>query len=689
MDRRQFVTWSAGGALLLGVPGAARSSGTGVLSEWIRLEPDGRAVLISTVSDMGQGSRTGQVQILADELDIAWDAITVEMAPDREPFLVHGELYTGGSRAIRDRWDRLRAAGATVRAQLVMAAAGRWGVAAETCQAELGVVRHPASGRSLGYGELASDAAGITPPSNPPLKAASARRYIGKPIAVLGMRDRVEGKATYGIDLRLPGMLRASIRQAPVFGATLVSVDEAPALATPGVRKVVKLPSAVAVVADNTWAAFQGVRALDPQWSLPRSRPNSAAIRDRLKAGFDAPSATVLPSDDGRKIRDQLRTGYAAAARKIEATYEAPYLSHAPLEPMNATAQVSAGKVEIWAPNQAQSAVVRDVAKALGRPVSQIVLHTSLIGGGFGRRLRTDYAVLAALVARETDAPVQLVWTREEDMTHDFYRPTGILTYRAALGPDGLPTGLEMVGATSDDTAFGSSGPRPYAIAPFAATQTSVEAGIPVGAWRSVDASITVFAKESFLDECAHAVGDDPLAYRRRLLGSNVRARRVLDAAAAAIGWGSAAPPGVGRGLALLDSWDTVTAHAVEVRVEGGSLKVLRMVVAADPGTVVNPQQARAQFEGGALMGLGAALGEQVTISDGRVDQTNFDGYRVLNMRQAPPVEVLLFETPDATIGGVGEPPVPGAAPALANAIFAATGQRIRTLPVSAAGMKI
>ncbi|HLZ82658.1 MAG TPA: molybdopterin cofactor-binding domain-containing protein, partial [Caulobacteraceae bacterium] len=364
-----------------------------------------------------------------------------------------------------------------------------------------------------------------------------------------------------------------------------------------------------------------------------------------------------------------------------------PYLSHSPMEPMNATALVTADRVEIHAPCQDITQLRIDVAKALGRPVEQVSVSVTLLGGGFGRRLATDYAVLAALVAQAHGGPVQLVWTREEDMTHDVYRPASLNRFRASLGPDGLIEGYEIVGATTDDVANGGTGPAPYRIAGFANTQTRFKAGVPVGSWRSVDAGITTFGRESFVDECAAAAGEDPLAYRRRLVGDNPRVRRVLDAAAEAIGWGAARPPGTGVGLALFKGWETVICHAVEVAPLDGRLRATRMVVAGDPGTVINPDQVRAQWQGGALMGLSAAMGEAMTFSGGAAEHRNFDAYRLLRMAAAPTIEVLLFETPSAPIGGVGEPPVPGAAAALGNAVFAATGQRIRSLPFSAHGL--
>ncbi|MFI4934698.1 MAG: molybdopterin cofactor-binding domain-containing protein [Caulobacterales bacterium] len=685
LDRRQFVTWSAGGAMLLGLGvGRASRAADQTLSPWIRIDPDGKVTLYTTVSEMGQGAKTGQAQVLADELDVSWDAITVEMgAPVAGgPFAFMG---TGGSSSISRHWNDLRKAGATARAQLVTAAAKRWNCAESDCLAQMGTVKRMSAGATFSYGELAAEAAACAAPATPPLKPASERRYIGKPLPTLENVDKSCGKATYGIDVRLPGLLRASIRQAPVYGAKLTAVDEAPALAVPGVKKVVKLDNAVAVVATGTWAAFRGVRALKPQWSTPDLTSNSADVGKSLVASLDGPDAKS--GDDA--TRAGLRADYDKAARKVEATYQTAHLAHAAMEPMNTTVQISADKVEVWSPTQVPTATRMAVAQASGRPLEQVVLHNTLLGGGYGRRLIPDFATQAALIAKETDgAPVQLVWTREEDVAHDYYRRAVVTRFRAGLGADGLIDGYEAITAGADSALRGGD-PAPYGIKRFAATQSSVKTGIPQGPWRSVDPGLVSFGRESFVDECAHAAGVDPLEYRRRLIGDNPRGRQVLDAAAKAIGWGSPKPKGTGRGLALVQCFGTLVATGLEVEVKGQALKVTRIAVAGDLGTAVNPQQVRAQFEGGATMGLSAALGEAMTFTGGKADQTNFNAYQILRLRQAPKVEVLLFDTPDAAVGGAGEPGVPGVAPALANAVFDATGKRVRTLPFASQGFTV
>ena len=624
---------------------------------------------------MGQGSRTGQIQVLADELDVAWEAIDVEMAPDRDPYRYEGRLYSGGSHSLRARFHLLREAGATARALLTVAAARRWHVDAGECVAALGRVTHGGTGHASTYGDLAAEAARLPAPARAPLKPREGWRYIGHSVRPLGLLDKTRGAAHYGLDVRLPGLARATILQCPVFGGDLESVDPAPALAVPGVRRVVNLSSAVAVVADDTWTAFKGAAALRPRWTAPPLRLTSADLSARL----------------AEALADRALDGPIAAGAPglVEAIYEVPYLAHATLEPMNATARVTADRVEVWAPCQNITELRKAVARALERPVDQVDLTVTLLGGGFGRRLKNDYAVQAALIARAHGGPVQLVWRREEDFAHDFYRPAALHRYRAVPGADGLIGGYAVAGVATNDQAGEGAGPAPYAIADLASLQHELRTGVPVGPWRSVDASITGFGRESFIDECAHAASRDPLDYRRALLGENPRARRVLDAAAAAIGWTGRRPVGVGAGLAFFEFADTLVCHALEVEIAGQRLTVRRLVVACDCGTAINPDQVRAQLEGGSLMALSVALGEAMTFTGGAADQTNFDAYRLLRLKQAPAVETIILETPRARIGGIGEVAVPGLAAALANAVFAATGRRIRTLPFTTAGFAV
>jgi isoquinoline 1-oxidoreductase beta subunit len=684
LDRREFVTWSAGGALLLGLGSSAASAQDQPLSPWIRIALDGKVTLYTTVSEMGQGAKTGQAQVLADELDVPWDAVTVELGTP-SPTGPFSFMATGGSSSIRRHWKQLREAGAVARAQLITAAAKRWNCPESDCKAQLGEVRHAPTGRAFAYGALAAEAAACAAPATPPLKPASERRYIGKPLATLENADKSAGKATYGIDVRPPGLLRATIRQAPVYGAKLISVDEARAMAVPGVKKVVKLEGAVAVIADRTWAAFKGARALQPQWSTPALASSSADIDAKLRTALDKADADAAANPD----HAALRRAFQAAAKKVEATYQTAYLAHVAMEPMNTTVQVASDKVEVWSSTQVPTATRMAVANALGRRPDEVVLHDTLLGGGFGRRLIPDFAIQAAKVANEAGgAPVQLVWTREEDVAHDYYRRATLQRFRAGLGQGGLVSGYEAISAGAD-SALRGGGPAPYGFNGFALAQGTATTGVPQGPWRSVDEGLFAFGRESFIDECAHAAGVDGLEYRRRLIGDQPRVRRLIDAAAAGIGWGTAKPQGVGRGLALIEAFGSLVATGIEVQTQSQALKVTRIAVAGDVGTAVNPQQVKAQFEGGALMGLSAALGELMTFTGGKADQTNLNTYKLLRMRQAPPIEVTLYDSPDADVGGAGEPGVPGVAPALANAVFDATGQRVRTLPFSGQGVTV
>lgn len=687
-DRREFLTWSAGGAFVLAVneqalaqPAVAPRPGS--MSPWFKVLPNGRVTVLSNAVEMGQGAHTGHAAILADELDVPWDMIDVEMVDMANH---SGAVATGGSRSIRGTFAAARRAGASARAQFIQAAAQQWNVAPAQCETAGGRVVNKATRASLSYGQLAEAAAAVPAPTDVALKDAAARAFIGKPVQSARVKLKTNGQEQYGMDVRLPGMLRASIRQTPTFGARLESVDEGPAMAIPGVRKVVRLDAAVAVVATDTWTAIKAVRALDPKWTTPDVRGTNADFRQRL---VDAHAAALAAAPSAQAA--PLRAAYDAAAKKVEASYDLAHLAHVTMEPQNCTAHVTADRIEIWGPTQVPSAVVGGAANWAGKPGTRVVLHTTMLGGGFGRRLNTDYVQQAVQIAAQVDAPVQLVWTREEDFTHDVYRTAVRQTYRAGLNADGLIEGYETITAATDTQVRGGMAPAPYAaIKAHALTQTpAVRAGVPFGYWRSVDEGMSTWGRESFIDECAVAAGIDPVEYRLRLLGDNARARRLLNAVADRIGWKSPRPAGIGRGVAIGEGFGSITAHAVEVEVKGDALTVRRIVVASDLGVVVAPSQVRAQYEGGALMGLGAALSEGMSFTDGKANETNFNQYRTIRMKQSPPVEVILFETPDVPLGGAGEPPVPTVAPALANAVYQASGRRVRSLPFAKAGFTV
>lgn len=700
LTRRYFLSVAGAGAagLVIAIeacsPRANRTAAAGRFNKWVSVTPDNIVRIRTTRIDMGQGSQTGLAQIVADELDADWSKIEIEMAAVTKEYLTKdGDYYTGGSRSIRDDGDAFAQAGATARAMLIAAAAKLWNVGADTLTAKNSEVIDVANNRRASYGELCTDAAQLPIPEKVARKAAAQRVLIGKPVAQIGMADKVTGKAKYGIDSDLPNMLVATIAQCPYFGGKLAHVDEKPAIAVADVRHVVKLESAVAVVADHFWAAKQGLAALSPRWTNPAAPlASDDAMFAKLRSEVGAPDSVVAALDKNTTAAEARVTAAFANAHKIvEAEYQVPLLAHVAIEPMNATAHVHDGICEVWAPMQSQGDMRKDVAKALNLPLDNIVLHSTKVGGGFGRRLRTDYGVLAAQVAREVGQPVKLLWTREEDVTHDFYRPASVGRVRAALNADFSIAALDYTGATSNDTATGGFA-RNYNVPDAIVRQKLVKFDFPIGAWRSVDPSITVFFIESLVDEIAHEAERDPVDYRRLLLkDSDARGLRTLNAAAELAGWGKA-PAEHHQGVAFFGSayWGTCMCHIVELSVDSGNRITLHKVSCAiDPGTAVNPQLVRAQVEGGLLLGLSAALSEAATVKDGAIEQHNYDSYTPIRLRSAPQIQVQVLETPDAPLGGVGEPPVPPAAPALANALFAATGKRIRRLPLSASGFRV
>ena len=706
-DRRQFITWTAGGAFMLavadvalaqppgrgGAPGAAGAAAQ-AQSPWFTVGSDGKVTVWSTAVEMGQGSHTGQAAIIAEELDVPWAQIDVKMV-DLSKY--GNRISTGGSQTIRGSFARAREAGATARTQFMQAAATRWGVPIDQVTTAGGKVVNKTTRAELGYAELASAAGQLPTPVNVAYRDVADYVCIGQPQETKRLRERVTGQEIYGIDVRVPNMVRASVLQAPQFGGTLTSVDEAPAMAIPGVIKVVKINNgqgavtAVAVIARDTFTAFKGIRALKPVWAAPAIRSSSAEISTKLAESHTAalaatPAANAAP----------LRAAFTGAARKVESSYELAHLAHVTMEPQNATVHVTGNKVEIWAPTQVPSQVKGGAAAWAGKQGAEVVLHTTMLGGGYGRRLGADYVELAVRIAAQHDAPVQMVWTREEDFAHDLYRRAVRQTYRAGLRADGLLDGYEIISAASD-APVGNDGATK---APYNAIQTVVHtqaprvaAGIPSGFWRSVDPGISTFGRECFIDECAVAAGQDPSEYRLKRLGDNERAKALLTKVADTIDWKKARPAGTAVGIAVAEGFGTLTAHAVEVEVRNKAITVKRIVVASDLGTVVAPNQVRAQFEGGSLMGLGAALSEAVIFTDGKADTLNFggaNGYNVLRNRQAPKVEVFLTPNKEGVpVGGSGEPPIPSLAPALANAVFKATNQRVRNLPFTKQGYTV
>jgi isoquinoline 1-oxidoreductase beta subunit len=704
LSRRGFLQASAaaGGGLLLGLQlpfagseSQAASSGTFEPNAFIRVDGDGQVVLTMPYVEMGQGTYTSIPMLIAEELEVGLNQVRVEHAPPNEKLYANpllGVQATGNSNAMRGAWQPMRKAGATAKAMLVAAGAKRWNVDPGSCRAQNGMVIHEASGRSLGYGELAADAARMSVPENVTLKQPADFRLIGTPAKRLDVPAKVNGTALFGIDARPPGVKIATLAQSPAFGGRVKSVNDAAAKAVKGVRQIVRLDDAVAVVADHMGAAKKGLAALKIEWDDgPHAKLATGDIARELE------SATTRPGAVAQNIGD-VGKAMAGAATKVEATYQVPFLAHATMEPMNCTVHVRQDGCEIWVGTQALARAQAAAAKVLGLPPDKVVLHNHLLGGGFGRRLDVDGVVRAVEIAKQVDAPVKVIWTREEDIQHDMYRPywfdrisvgldkTGKLiawnnrfagsSVIARWLPPAFANGLDP------DTTEGAID-LVYDIPNFHVEYVRVEPpGIPTAFWRSVGPSHNVFVTESVIDDLAAAAKQDPVEYRRALLGKSPRAKAVLDLAAAKAGWGQPLPKGSGRGISLQFVFGSYLAQVAEVEVaKDGAVRVRRVVCAMDCGTVVNPDTVRAQLQSGTNFGVTAALYGEITLKDGRVEQTNFDTYQMLRINEAPAIEVHVVQNSEAP-GGMGETGTSGIVPAIANAIFAATGKRLRRMPV-------
>ncbi|HSM94630.1 MAG TPA: molybdopterin cofactor-binding domain-containing protein [Rhizomicrobium sp.] len=700
ISRRIFlITGSAAGAgLVLGIAGCAPNAAPPLdeLNMWIAIAPDGVTTIRVNASDIGQGAQTGLAQIVADELDADWTKVRVEMAPVTDRYMIKdgNGYYTGGSSSIHGQYDMFAKAGATARHLLVAAAAQHWGVDRDACWTENGFVWHPNNKLKRSYGSLVPKAVHMAMPNEVDLKERKDRKLIGKPIPRLDIPPKVNGETIYGIDVKVPGMLVATLAQCPYFGGTLVKVDEKPALAVKGVKQVVTFDNVVVVAGTSFHAAKKGLDALDIQWAKPAdAMATQDAVTNTLRQNIGAADSMVvtLPGKDKAKAVAAVNAAMAGGAKIYEAEYQVQLLSHSPMEPMNATAHVTPTSCAIWVSTQVPGDMRDALVKTLALPKTAVTVHLTQVGGGFGRRLETDYGVLAAKASRALGhVPVKLIWSREEDMTHDAYRPTSLCKLRAALNDDKTIRALDYTGATSNDTALGGiAWNYPYGDVVLRQKKTTLQ--FPIGSWRSVDPGITIFFIESLVDEIAHGEGLDPLAYRRTLLAKDARGLRVLNAAALMAGWGNA-PSGHSQGIAFFNqhSWGTAVAHVIELSVDRQNrITVHKVCCAIDPGIAVNPGQIKAQAEGGIIMGLSAALAEQITLKDGAVEQKNFDTYPVLRLKNIPEIEVLVMETEGAEAGGVGEPPVPPVAPALANAMLAATGKRVRALPFVNSGFTV
>jgi len=710
ISRRSFLQASAaaGGGLMLSLrlpfPVAAADAADSdafAPNAFVRIDRDGQVILTMPYVEMGQGTYTSIPMLIAEELEVELSQVRLEHAPPNEKLYANpllGVQATGNSNAVRGAWQPLRQAGAAARAMLVSAAAKRWNVEPASCRALSGEVVHPPTDRRIRYGELAAEAARLPVPEGVALKQPKDFKLIGTPAKRLDTPAKVNGSAVYGIDVRLPGMKFATLAQSPVFGGRVKRVDDTAAKAVKGVRQIVRLDDAVAVVADHMGAAKKGLAALAIEWDEgSHAKLTTSDIAGELER------ATLKPGAVAQNIGD-VDKAMAGAAIKVEATYQVPFLAHATMEPMNCTAHVRSGACEVWVGNQAIARVQRAAAEAADLPVEKVVVHNHLIGGGFGRRLEADGAARAVEIAKHVDGPVKVVWTREEDIQHDMYRPYWFDRLSAGLDQKGMPIAWNNRFAGSSVIARWlppgfNNGLDPdstegaidlvYDLPNLHVEYVRVEPpGIPTAFWRSVGPSHNVFVTESFMDELAAAARQDPVAYRRALLGKSPRARAVLDLAAEKSGWGQPLPAGVGRGVALQFVFASYMAHVAEVEVaKDGAVRVRRVVCAVDCGTVVNPDTVRAQIQSAIIFGITAALHGEITLKDGRVQQTNFDTYQMLRMNEAPAIEVYIVSSLEPP-GGMGEAGTSLIVPAVANAIFAATGKRLRKMPADAATLR-
>lgn len=690
----------AGGGLLLGIglggcskPAALGGAG-GQPVAWLRIDGDDSITVFVDKSEMGQGVYTALTQLLAEELGVALEAIRVEAAPVAPEYVNNllGAQITGGSTSIRDGFEKLRKAGAQARTMLLQAAATHWGVAPGELRIDGGAVLH--GKERLSYGALAEAAAKLPIPKEITLKPATEFTLVGKPAKRIDTAAKLDGSATYGIDVKLPGMLHGAIAQCPTLGGKLASFDGSAAEAMPGVKKIVGVGNGVVVVADHYWQARKALEAVKITWD-PGANANlgSQGIRSRLRNAA---------TREGRGVRadGDASAAIKTAAKVVRATYDLPLLAHATLEPQCCTADVRTDGADIHAPTQTQTIAQATAAAAAGLKPEQVKIHTTLLGGGFGRRLEVDVIPAAVLASKAVGKPVKVIWSREEDTTHDTYRPPAhdevvgafdasgkLVAWKLDLtGPSITARMFPPVVATAvDPFAVEAAANFPYDVPNVAVNYNREEIGIDVGYWRSVSHALNCFVAESFIDELAHAAAQDPYAFRSGLLRKQPRFKRVLDEAASRAGWGKA-PAGHHQGIALMEGYGTYMAQVVEISMRGNQLAIHRITCAVDCGQMVNPNIVDQQVEGSILFGLTAALWGEITLAKGQVQQRNFDSYRMLRLPEAPRIDVHLLASGEAP-GGIGEPGTAVVGPALANAIFAATGKRLRSLPIAKSGI--
>jgi len=709
--RRHFLKVSAtsAGGLALGIslPFAGRlafaeADGTGtpsVIDVWLKISADDQVTVAIANSEMGQGVYTSMSMLVAEELEVDWKSIRAETAPAAPEYknLMFGMQVTGGSTSIRWAFDPLRQVGASARQMLVQAAAEQWGVAAAQCTASSGVVKHESSGRSLRYGELVTAAAKLPAPDDITLKTPDQWKILGTSVKRLDTPLKVNGSAEFGIDVDVPGMLVAAVAACPTFGGKLKSVDDAPALAVTGVRKVLSLEDAVIVVAEGYWPAKKGLAALSPVWDLGANAGRmDDNYRDELAAALEQSAPIAHEAGDAEGT-------LSSASNVIEALYEVPHLAHATMEPMNATAHVRADGVEVWAPTQAPGIIQQVGAAVLQVKPEDVIVHTTFLGGGFGRKFEMDFIIQAMLASKMMGAPVKLVWSREEDMQHDFYRPAAMSMFRASLDNDGYPTAWhnriacpsimtrvlpDSVKDGIDPQSVEAAQELPYAIANQKIEYRITETGVPVGFWRAVSNSQNAWFVQSFIDELAAAAGVDPFEYQMKLLDGHTRHQAVLTAAVEGSDW-SVRSKDRPMGLSVQKSFGSYCAMVVELEPDvDTALRVKHISAAIDCGHALNPDTVVAQIESSIVYGLTAAYYGDIEIENGAVKQRNFPDYQMLKLAQMPTIDVAIVNSFKA-VGGIGEPGLPPLAPAVTNAVFAATGNRVRRLPLNKAGYTI
>jgi CO/xanthine dehydrogenase Mo-binding subunit len=722
LTRRGFlrVVGVAGGGLALGIglagcggeppPWPQAENPVFRPNAFLQIREDGQIVLAIPKAEMGQGMSTGLATLVAEELEVDPLALVLRFA-EPHPDYADPEnriMITGGSASVRVLWEPLRHAAACMRLMLVQAAAASWGVSVADCVAADGRIALKDGSRSEAYGGLAAAAAKLSLPAEVPLKPRAEWRRIGRHDARVDARAKIDGSAQFALDVQLPGLLTAVLLRSPRFGGSLLRFDATRAVQVPGVKQVLACAGGAAVIAEGYWAARSAAELVEVEWEPgPLAGLDSDAIA--------AQQARLLDAGAGRAVREEGEAPAVAPARTVQAEYRVPYLAHATMEPLNAVASVQGERCEVWAGNQAPDVLQGMVARALGIPAANVTIHSTYLGGGFGRRAMLDFAVEAALVAQVAGAPVKLVWSREDDMRHDYYRPAALSRQSAEIGADGsllawrhelvapsiyavmmdalapamlpawLPGGalrpLAPLVRRVDDTLTEGAADLPYRVPYLRVGVRHHDPGVPVGVWRSVGHSQNAFFAECFADEIAHALGEDPLAFRLSRLAEDSRHARVLKAVAEAAGWGKAAAGRV-QGLAVHESFGTVVAEVVELERSDGKPRIARVVCAVDCGTVINPDVVRMQVESAVVFALSAALHGRISIRDGAVEQGNFDDFPVLRIDECPPIETVLLDS-EAPPSGIGEPPTPPLAPALANALFALTGERQRTLPLA------